>query len=53
MVETSAEMQGRASGAEVGWRFWTVWRVRDGLITYHHGYSQREDAVADFGAGKE
>jgi hypothetical protein len=47
LVETSAEMQGRASGAEVGWRFWTVWRVRDGLITYHHGYSQREDAVAD------
>jgi ketosteroid isomerase-like protein len=47
MVETSAEMQGRASGAEVAWRFWTVWRVRDGLITYHHGYSEREDAVAD------
>jgi ketosteroid isomerase-like protein len=46
MVETSAEMQGRASGAEVAWRFWTVWRVRDGLITYHHGYSQRDDAVA-------
>jgi ketosteroid isomerase-like protein len=47
MVETSAEMQGRASGAEVVWRFWTVWRVRDGLITYHHGYSEREDAVPD------
>jgi ketosteroid isomerase-like protein len=47
IVETSAEMQGRASGAEVAWRFWTVWRVRDGLITYHQGYSQREDAVAD------
>ena len=49
LVETSAEMRGRASGADVGWRFWTVWRVRDGLITYHHGYSQREDAVADLG----
>jgi ketosteroid isomerase-like protein len=47
MVETSAEMQGRAGGAEVAWRFWTVWRVRDGLITYHHGYGEREDAVAD------
>ena len=47
LVETSAEMSGRASGAEVDWRFWTVWRVRDGLITYHHGYSRREDAVAD------
>jgi len=49
LVETSAEMRGRASGADVGWRFWTVWRTRDGLITYHHGYSQREDAVADLG----
>jgi ketosteroid isomerase-like protein len=47
MVETTVDMTGRASGAEVGWRFWTVWRVRDGLITYHHGYSRREDAVAD------
>ncbi len=51
MVETSAEMHGKASGAEVGWRFWTVWRVRDGLITYHHGYSSREDARADFERG--
>ena len=51
LVETSAEMQGRASGAEVAWRFWTVWRVRDGLITYHHGYSRREEALADLDAG--
>ena len=51
LVETSAEMSGRASGAEVDWRFWTVWRVRDGLITYHHGYSRREDAVADLESG--
>jgi len=49
LVETSAEMQGRSSGAEVAWRFWTVWRVRDGLITYHHGYSTREDAIEDLG----
>jgi ketosteroid isomerase-like protein len=47
LVETGAEMHGKASGAEVGWRFWTVWRVREGLITYHHGYSRREDALAD------
>lgn len=46
-IETSAEMHGRASGAEVGWRFWTVWRVRDGLIYYHHGYSERDAALAD------
>jgi ketosteroid isomerase-like protein len=47
MVETSAEMTGSRSGAEVGWRFWTVWRVREGLIAYHHGYSEREAALAD------
>ena len=29
-----------------GWRFWTVWRVKEGKITYHHGYSVREDAGA-------
>jgi ketosteroid isomerase-like protein len=51
LAETSAEMHGKASGAEVGWRFWTVWRVRDGLITYHHGYSRREDALDDFERG--
>ena len=49
VVETGAAMQGRASGAEVAWTFWTVWRVRDGLITYHHGYTRREDAIADLG----
>ncbi len=48
LVETSAEMSGRASGAEVGWRFWTVWRVSGGLIAYHHGYTRREAAVEDF-----
>jgi ketosteroid isomerase-like protein len=50
LVETSAEMHGRASGAGVGWRFWTVWRVRDELITYHHGYSSGEEARWDFEA---
>jgi len=51
MVETSAEMTGSRSGAEVAWKFWTVWRVVDGLITYHHGYSQRSDALADLQTG--
>lgn len=45
--DTSAEMRGQGSGIELGWRFWTVWRVRDGLITYHHGYSERGHALAD------
>ena len=46
-VDTSAEGQGRSSGVAVGWRFWTVWRVKNGLITYHHGWSDRDDALAD------
>jgi ketosteroid isomerase-like protein len=48
LAETSAEMTGGRSGAAVGWRFWTVWRIREGLIAYHHGYSNREAALADF-----
>ena len=51
MVETGAAMHGRASGAGVDWTFWTVWRVRDGLVTYHHGYSRREDALVDLDSG--
>lgn len=47
MAETSVEMTGAASGAEVGWRFWAVWRVREGMLAYHHGYSEREAALAD------
>ena len=47
LVETGAEMTGRTSGARPA-GFWTVWRVRDGLISYHHGYSHRKEAVADF-----
>lgn len=48
LAEMSAEMTGRSSGTEVGWRFWAVWRVREELIAYHHGYSAREEALADF-----
>jgi ketosteroid isomerase-like protein len=51
LAETALDMHGRASGAGVDWSFWTVWRVRDGLIAYQHGYAHREDAVADFEAG--
>ncbi len=48
LVECSADMTGAESGAAVGWRFWTVWRVKNSKITYHHGYSAKEGAVADF-----
>jgi ketosteroid isomerase-like protein len=51
MAETEADMTGASSGAEVGWRFWTVWRVKNGRITYHHGYSVREAALADLEKG--
>jgi hypothetical protein len=47
MFDTSVEMTGASSGAQVGWRFWTVWRVKEGRITYHHGYSEKDAAVAD------
>jgi ketosteroid isomerase-like protein len=48
LAETGVQMTGAASGAEVGWRFWAVWRIREGLIANHHGYSEREAALADF-----
>ena len=51
MFETSAEGTGASSGAALGWRFWTVWRVKNGLITYHHGYSDRDAALADLEGG--
>ena len=47
MFDTSVDFTGGKSGAEVGWRFWTVWRVKDGRIVYHHGYSEVEPARAD------
>jgi len=46
LAETSAEMTGRGSEMALGWRFWAVWRAQDGVITYHHAYSRREDALA-------
>jgi ketosteroid isomerase-like protein len=53
LAETALDMHGRASGVGVDWSFWTVWRLRDGLITYQHGYASRDDAVADFESGRE
>jgi ketosteroid isomerase-like protein len=47
LVETSAEMTATGSSAPLGWRFWAVWRVREGRVTYHHGFSRREDARTD------
>jgi ketosteroid isomerase-like protein len=47
LTETSAEMTGRGSDVPLGWRFWCVWRVREGRVTSHHGYSVREDALVD------
>jgi ketosteroid isomerase-like protein len=54
LTETSAEMTGRGSDVPLGWRFWCVWRVKEGLITSHQGFSVREEAVADLeGVGSE
>jgi ketosteroid isomerase-like protein len=48
LADTGADMHGASSGVEIGWRFWTLWRVHDGLITYHHGYSEAAEARAAF-----
>ena len=50
-VATRAIGRGRGSGVEVEWTFTTVWRVREGLIGYHHGYSDHDDALRAIGAG--
>jgi len=46
---TRAVGRGRGSGAEVDWTFTTVWGVRDGLISYHHGYTDHGDALQAIG----
>jgi ketosteroid isomerase-like protein len=48
-VATRAVGRGRGSGAEVDWTFTTVWGFRDGLISYHHGYSDHADAFRAIG----
>ena len=35
---------------EVDWTFTTVWGVRDGLIYYHHGYTDHAEALRAIGA---
>lgn len=51
LIDTSVDIRG-STGMDLGWRAWTVWRVREGLIAYYAGYSDREDAVADFEASE-
>ena len=47
LIDTSVDIRG-SSGMDLGWRAWTVWRVREGKLTYYAGYSDREAAEADF-----
>lgn len=47
LVDTSVEMPG-SGGIDLGWRAWTVWRVRERLVAYYAGYSERDQALADF-----
>jgi ketosteroid isomerase-like protein len=51
LTETSAEMTGRGSEVRLGWRFWCVWRVKEGLVTSHQGYGERAEALKDLEAG--
>ena len=47
LVDMSVEMES-SGGMDMGWRAWTVWQVRENLLAYHAGYSQRSQAEADF-----
>jgi hypothetical protein len=47
LVDMSVEMES-SSGMDMGWRAWTVWQVRENLVAYHAGYSERSQAEADF-----
>ena len=47
LIDTSIDMRG-SSGMDLGWRAWTVWRVRENLLAYYAGYSDREAAIVDF-----
>jgi hypothetical protein len=49
-VVTRAVGRGRGSGAEVDWTFTTVWGVREGLVYYHHGYTDHAEALRAIGA---
>lgn len=51
LIDTSVELPS-SSGVDLGWRAWTVWRVRERLIAYYAGYSEREQALADFEGGR-
>jgi ketosteroid isomerase-like protein len=47
LVDMSVEMES-SRGIDMGWRAWTVWRVRENLIAYYAGYSERTAATEDF-----
>jgi hypothetical protein len=47
LVDMSVEMES-SRGLDMGWRAWTVWQVRENLLAYHAGYSERSQAEADF-----
>jgi ketosteroid isomerase-like protein len=47
LMDMSVDMEG-SSGMNLGWRAWAVWRVRERLIAYYAGYSDRAEAIADF-----
>ncbi len=47
LIDTSVDIRG-SSGMDLGWRAWTVWRVRERMLAYYAGYSERAAALADF-----
>ena len=47
LIDMSVEMES-SRGMDMGWRAWTVWRVREGMLSYQAGYSDRNEAIEDF-----
>jgi ketosteroid isomerase-like protein len=46
LADMRAELHGKASGAEVLWRYWQVVEFRDGRMARVQWYSDRADAMA-------
>lgn len=47
LIDMSVEMES-SRGMDMGWRAWTVWQVRENLLAYYAGYSERTAAETDF-----
>ena len=49
LVEIQQRARGRSSGAEADYRWFQVWRLRDGKVIASHGRRTREEALGAAG----